>query len=494
MKSKLLNIALALVVAGCGSDGGGKEQKPADKPKPVNNGANQNQGRRPVGGGDVGQNPATTEQVSVSPKLQILIDESKLNGRKVQIKRGNVQNSGMQVIVNAANEWMAIGSAGGSHASIVGDAGPKQIDEDVKNQKGRFFESMGGVDDKGGTDYILNPGEAMTTTAGNLNARGIKHIIHGVGPRFPGSGDITQQLQTLKRTYTSIFDEMKKLHQRDSSITSIAVMPISAGAFNGTDDNVPHIYDVMLVSVFEALMDNQWLKACISGAKYTILIDRAKALNLRKYVKDDSAPKKPALGMTAVSNFELMKAPVYHVSMGSESISGAATDVGAIRMMGGMIDSSDHKTSHLSLGCAENGSFLGAELETSWHQGELGHYALKALGIWSVSPSLTFNGGIGYVTENSAVGLSDNVRTFLHTLGVSSSDMMQSGAVFDLAGQWNIFSGDNVSLNMTVASRMVFVNELSYSLRLQSSLKVQDTNVMLGISSNEFAVALSHSQ
>lgn len=414
-----------------------------------------------------------------------------LNGRMLRIGSGVVQDSGQPVIVNAANEWMAYGSSGGSHQHIVSEAGSKIIDADVKSQKGRFFTSMGGVDDLGGTTYILNPGEAMTTTSGILRSKGIKHIIHGVGPQFPSSGDIAPQLETLRHTYTAVFNEMDKLHSKDNNINSVALMPVSSGIFSGSDANVPHICDILIDSTFHAMTQYEWLQTSIyaPGFAYEMLKSRIKALGVEKYVQEASSSSKLSAGIT-MTNFALLDAPAYHAPFGIGSLSGAATNIGSFRVMGSRLDATHHKTAQLAVGCVRKNTFVGAEFESSWNGRELGHYAIKAMGIWRVSDLVAFSAGIGYISENVAAGFTNNIRSFFYKMGVSSADFTRSGTLVDFAAQWNVFKSNDVSMQITVGARSIFGKDTTTSFYKQSTIHLKDSKFLVGVSSELVSLSL----
>jgi len=156
----------------------------------------------------------------------------------INIIKGDITKLSVDVIVNAANEYLIHG--GGVARAIANAAGKEIIEQSQKiiNKKGK-----------------LEVGEAVYTSAGNLKANGIKYIIHVVGPRGT-------KPDLLKKAITNVFELAKTL-----KIKTIALPAVSCGIFGfdkkqGTKIifNISKKYEkqfeeILLVSIDEEIID-----------------------------------------------------------------------------------------------------------------------------------------------------------------------------------------------------------------------------------------------
>ncbi|MBD3253270.1 macro domain-containing protein [Candidatus Pacearchaeota archaeon] len=120
----------------------------------------------------------------------------------IEVILGDITNLEVDSIVNAANENMVHG--GGVAEAIADAAGEEFIKEsrDFINKRGR-----------------LKVGDAVYTGSGNLKNKGVKYVIHAVGPRG-GNKDL------LEKVVRNIFELAKRI-----GVRSIALPAVSCGIF-----------------------------------------------------------------------------------------------------------------------------------------------------------------------------------------------------------------------------------------------------------------------
>ncbi len=120
----------------------------------------------------------------------------------IKIVEGNITEIKAEAIVNAANEHLFHG--GGVAGAIVRAGGGEIIEESRKiiKEKGK-----------------LKVGEAVFTSPGNLKEKGVKHIIHAVGPRGT-------RPELLEKAVNNVFKLARKL-----KLKSLALPAISCGIF-----------------------------------------------------------------------------------------------------------------------------------------------------------------------------------------------------------------------------------------------------------------------
>jgi len=134
--------------------------------------------------------------------------EEIVNGRRIQLVRGDLTELAVDAIVNAANEHLKLG--GGVAGAIRTKGGPGIQEE---------------CDRIGGTTV----GEAVVTGAGNLKA---KHVIHAVGPRY-GEGNEDEKLRN------ATLNSLKRASEK--GLQSIAFPAISTGIFGFPKDRCAQI-------------------------------------------------------------------------------------------------------------------------------------------------------------------------------------------------------------------------------------------------------------
>ncbi len=120
----------------------------------------------------------------------------------IKIIKGDITKQKVECIVNAANEYLFHG--GGVAGVIAFEAGEEMAKEcnKIRNEKGR-----------------VETGEAVATNSGKLQEKGIKKVIHAVGPKGTKEKELTNAVENT-------FKLAKKL-----GLKSIALPAVSCGAF-----------------------------------------------------------------------------------------------------------------------------------------------------------------------------------------------------------------------------------------------------------------------
>lgn len=126
-----------------------------------------------------------------------------LDGRTVRALRGDLTTLQVDAVVNAANEQLRHG--GGVAAALARAGGPA-----VQAESDDWVAEHGPV----------GPGQAAVTTAGDLPAR---CIVHVVGPRYREGQDNEGRLRQAVRAALDA--------ARAAEATSVALPAISAGVF-----------------------------------------------------------------------------------------------------------------------------------------------------------------------------------------------------------------------------------------------------------------------
>lgn len=133
----------------------------------------------------------------------------------IEIWKGNIVDAPAEAIVNAANEQLSAGS--GVCGAIFVAAGRQRLGESCR--------AIGHCD----------VGQAVITPSHALEGRGIKKIIHAVGPRW-NSHEPSEADSLLESAYRSSL-----LRAEEHGLSSIAFPPISTGVFNFPKDRAADI-------------------------------------------------------------------------------------------------------------------------------------------------------------------------------------------------------------------------------------------------------------
>ena len=131
-----------------------------------------------------------------------------VDGRQIVVLVGDLTAQRVGAVVNAANERLQHG--GGVAAALSRAGGPS-----VQSESDAWVEQHGDV----------RPGQAAVTTAGDMPA---DHIIHVVGPRWRAGQDNEGLLRQAVRAALDAAEEI--------GVSSVALPTISAGVFGYPPD------------------------------------------------------------------------------------------------------------------------------------------------------------------------------------------------------------------------------------------------------------------
>ena len=157
-----------------------------------------------------------------------------VDGKKLKIVEGNIVTLNVDAIVNAANKSLILG--GGVAGAIRSFGGPS-IQEEC-NEIGP-----------------IEVGEAVLTSAGNLNA---DYVIHAAGPVY-GEGD--EDIKLANATRNSLKIAKKK------RIKSIAFPAISTGIFHFP---IKRCAEIMIKVAMDFLKENEYpqeIVLCLYGER-----------------------------------------------------------------------------------------------------------------------------------------------------------------------------------------------------------------------------------
>ncbi|HQO99490.1 MAG TPA: macro domain-containing protein [Caldisericia bacterium] len=132
----------------------------------------------------------------------VVLKEEIINGKKIEIVKGDITEEKTDAIVNAANRHLSHG--GGVAGAIVRKGG-----EIIQIESNKIIEKRG----------PLKTGEAVITRAGNLPC---KYVIHTVGPVW-GEGDEENKLKRAIESSLQVATE--------NLLKSISIPAVSCGIF-----------------------------------------------------------------------------------------------------------------------------------------------------------------------------------------------------------------------------------------------------------------------
>ncbi len=132
----------------------------------------------------------------------VVLKEEIIDGKKIEIVKGDITEEKTDAIVNAANRHLSHG--GGVAGAIVRKGG-----EIIQIESNKIIEKRG----------PLKTGEAVITRAGNLPC---KYVIHTIGPVW-GEGDEENKLKRAIESSLQVATE--------NLLKSISIPAVSCGIF-----------------------------------------------------------------------------------------------------------------------------------------------------------------------------------------------------------------------------------------------------------------------
>ena len=418
----------------------------------------------------------TSTSVSVPPVLP------KAPAKELEITKGSVVDSKKHVIVNAANKWLAPG--GVLSGAIFGAAGSDKVLAEIASKHG-------GVSNKEmeGTP-LLETSKVFTTAAYDLSKNGTQYIIHALGPDFREIPSSNMELgyTDLRQTYKNVYAEMDRLN-KEHQVTTIGIIPISAGVFAGKADKTK-LYEIMVEETLSALQTFPALQSEL----YLFTKDEYDAVKkvLPLVVSKLTPPSMLSSGVgTSLSKLALMESSTYQAQVCSDAVKGAAVSLGSVRIMGSIVENPTDKKTQLIVGHTYKNSFLGCEFETAYRNQEHAYFSVKATSAMQISDSLKLSGGIGYMRENMALSLSQNVRNFLN---LDNKDYERHGVVCDVMAQHQVNLSSTISFTTNMGIKAGYMGEALISPFVHVSCNIEGLGVAAVMSQQEIGFNFHHYQ
>lgn len=385
--------------------------------------------------------------------------------KELEATKGSVVYSKKHVIVNAANKWLAPG--GGVSGAIFGAAGEDKVLAEIKSTTGKSNKLMAG------TDILLRDSEVFTTGAYDLSKHGTQYIIHALGPIFTAAPKDNPAHQkgyiALRTTYQNVYNEMDRLN-KETGVTTIGVVPISADLFAGNADK-DQIFRIMIEETLDAMSkypDLQPELYLFTQPQYDAVKRLLPSIVAEKY---PSAAGASLSAGTAAAVLALNSNPSYQASIGNGYIKGSAHDLGPIRLIGLNSDYQHHSTNTAFIGIPLKQHMVGVELEWGYHRNELTHSAVKAKGIYQFSPEICLGAGVGYLNTNlSSNVLNANMQQFLNQFGITNLSYQTITA--EMAAQYQKSITENTHLTTTIGFQMKFDHKMVTAPFAQVSINI----------------------
>lgn len=364
-----------------------------------------------------------------------------------------MQDSRKQVILNAANDWIAIKAGTGSHGVIRSVVGEAELEKAVIAAAGRSFDNMGGGDNQSGdTTPLLNHGDrkVLTTTSGKLTAKGTQYVIHALGPDFRTDFRTKQGdgLKVLREVYQDVFKEMVKLHAKDEKIVSIGMLPVSGSIFRGSVP-VNDIYTPMVEETIQAMKSNAWLKPTFCMFQDVEFNDMHKylmsfALEQAKLI--ETSPTANAISLSIGSIGKM------HPSEKSSLVEG---EFRGLAVQGYVAAAGNRQLGSVMLGKQFGHNIVGVEFESALDQHQVTYSAIKAKAEIQMAQLGALIVAAGVARESLENTMSQNIKSFLQQLNVNTNEVRRVSYLMAIAHTYSWVS-EKTKLSTLFGVRSVY--------------------------------------
>lgn len=331
--------------------------------------------------------------------------------------KGDIEKSCTDVVVNAANPWLADG--GGVAGAIYAAAGKENLDQEIMNA---FEPKLKGAPPAMGTGEelkLLNTTETYISDAYDIKQKyGTSRIIHALSPDFSYLvGKYEEGYAQLSTTYQNIFRAMA-LEKQKNGYTSISIPPLSALNFAGAADKA-RIYNIMFDEIKSAADEYPKLQimACLRDPK---VFEQAK-----EYFKAAFKKKVVFVATTSLSlhSYQLSEHKLA-IFEDRNSLTHKAFYFSNLALV-------EQKSKGIEVfgGTKVKNSVVGLGVESMWEQSTPTHTTFK---LSAITPVLSSTCGISLGYMNLYPPLYSKVaRKLSRSFALSNSDM-----------SWNGFSGE----------------------------------------------------
>gem|GEM_PF-3100084 len=362
--------------------------------------------------------------------------------RELEATKGSVVYSKKHVIVNAANKWLAPG--GLLSGAIFNAAGADNVLEEIKTKKNLATKPVFG---RG--PVLLKDSEVFTTGAYDLiGTQGTQYIVHALGPDFrlsPYKAKLEEGYAVLRTTYQNVYNEMDRLN-REQTVTSIGIIPISGGVFSGSASK-EQMFRIMIEETLDAMDRYPAIQPelyLFGQGEYATVKTLLPKVLAEKYPTTTGTSLPAATAAAAV--LALNANATYQASFGNGYIKGVAHNFGPVRLVG---LNSNHYNRYINttfIGVPLKQHIMGVELEIGQHRNEITHYGIKARGIYRFSPEITFSTGIGCLNTNlSSNALTANISQLLKQFDIANLSYQTITAEMAAQYQANITASNHVT-------------------------------------------------
>lgn len=425
---------LSLFITACGNSNNETKQSEQQSPSEIEVKAPQ--------GDFVAPTTITTATTDVAPVQSL----AKYN---IPILPESIVSSGCEVIVNAANGWLAAGGA--LSGAIYAAAGQQKMYEEIRKVKG-----LGADPVFGSGPVLLKDGEVFVSSGHDLvDNQGTRFILQALGPDFrvaPYKGNLDAGYEKLAETYRNVYAEMQKLNAANG-VKTIGVIPISSGVFAGAADK-DKLYEVL---VKESL---------IAVRKYPNIVPKIYVFGGGAAQRSIEAQLQKAVQAMLVESGGLggSVALSARASKGGDShtVPGLVVEFNNLKIQGYVLQEKSSLRSEFVVGKEHRGVFFGISSEQALRDNQVTAAVLKAVVDRKLSSKVVMSVGLGYAYDNLNAHVADNMKAFLSQFNLREEAFKRSSVLADAMLCGDVLSSELGVIQLNAGIRTLGVQDTQY--------------------------------